>query len=335
MVMRHGPTTQRGDPLPIETHSFRISDLDEARAFCAEFYYDVDLDLLDTARPLALAADIVRLGPVTVGDIQFGADVAIGADLIDAYHVNMPIAGAIGSEHRGAITVASPRRAAVYRPGAGAHAGRWSAECRSLGIRFDRAVLEAELAALLGRPVSGPIRFGASFDTTHGAGLTWSRMINLLRSEVANPHSALRQPLVAERYAQGLLGGLLYAVDHQYADALTADTPPVRPRTVRRAIQVMEADPTHPFTTAELARIAGVSARSLQEGFRRHVGFSPMGYLQHVRLGYARDELRHPVPGRDTVAAIAHAWGFGHLGRFAAAYRERYGESPSATLRGR
>ncbi|WP_203708293.1 AraC family transcriptional regulator [Asanoa iriomotensis] len=332
--MRHRPTTERVDPPP-ETHSFRITDLDEARAFCAEFYYEVHLDLLDQARPLAFEADLARLGAITVGDIRFGADVAIGAEVIDAYHVNLPIAGAIGSEHRGAVTIASPRRAAVFRPGTGASTRRWAADCRSLNIRLDRAVLEAELATLLGRPVRGPIRFGASFDTTRGAGLTWARMVNLLRSEIANPHSALLQPLVAERYTQGLLGGLLFAVDHQYADALTAHAPPARPRTVRRAIQVMEADPTHRFTTAELARIAGVSARALQEGFRRHVGLAPMAYLQQVRMGYARDELRHPMPGRDTVAAIANAWGFGHLGRFAAAYRERYGESPSATLRGR
>jgi AraC-like DNA-binding protein len=335
VVMRHREDTERVGPPPLEAHSFRLTDLDEARALCGEFYYEVDLDLLDRSRPLAFAADLVRLGPVTVGDISFGADVSIGTDVLDAYHVNLPIAGAIGSEHRGAVTVASPRRAAVYRPGAGVHAGRWSANCRTLGIRLDRAALEAELAALLGHPVRGPIRFGASFDTTRGPGLTWARMINLLRSESGNPHSALLQPLIAERYSQGLIGGLLFAVDHQFADALTAHVAPVRPRTVRRAIQVMEADPTHPFTTAELARIAGVSARSLQEGFRRHVGVSPMTYLQQVRMGYARDELRHPVPGRDTVAAIAHAWGFGHLGRFAAAYRERYGESPSATLRGR
>jgi AraC-like DNA-binding protein len=34
-----------------------------------------------------------------------------------------------------------------------------------------------------------------------------------------------------------------------------------------------------------------------------------------------------------TVAAVAHRWGFAHLGRFASAYRCRFGEPPSDTLR--
>jgi AraC-like DNA-binding protein len=34
------------------------------------------------------------------------------------------------------------------------------------------------------------------------------------------------------------------------------------------------------------------------------------------------------------VADAAYRWGFNHLGRFAAAYREKYGVSPSRTVRG-
>jgi AraC-like DNA-binding protein len=35
-----------------------------------------------------------------------------------------------------------------------------------------------------------------------------------------------------------------------------------------------------------------------------------------------------------TVADVAMRWGLMHTGRFAAAYRRTYGESPSETLRG-
>jgi AraC-like DNA-binding protein len=38
-------------------------------------------------------------------------------------------------------------------------------------------------------------------------------------------------------------------------------------------------------------------------------------------------------PSSLTVASVAYRWGFTNPGRFAAAHAQRYGESPSATLR--
>lgn len=77
-----------------------------------------------------------------------------------------------------------------------------------------------------------------------------------------------------------------------------------------------------------------MSLRTLQEAFRSHVGMSPMAYVYDVRLQRAHDQLRVSAPGSTTVSAVAHRWGFVHLGRFARRYRERFGEAPSHTLRG-
>ena len=60
---------------------------------------------------------------------------------------------------------------------------------------------------------------------------------------------------------------------------------------------------------------------------------SPMAYVQEVRLQRVHRQLRAAAPGTTTVTDVAHAWGFVHLGRFARRYRERFGESPSQTLR--
>jgi transcriptional regulator GlxA family with amidase domain len=107
------------------------------------------------------------------------------------------------------------------------------------------------------------------------------------------------------------------------------------PRVIRRVIDAIEDEPDRPFSVADLAAIAGVSVRSLQEGFRRYVGCSPMAYLQSVRLTRAHDALQREDPARITVAAVAHRAGFTHLGRFATAYRARFGATPSETLRRR
>ena len=76
-----------------------------------------------------------------------------------------------------------------------------------------------------------------------------------------------------------------------------------------------------------LVQGVGVSARSLQTGFQRHHGCSPMQFLRTRRLERARQLLTAGSPM--TVSQVAMACGFEHLGRFAAQYRARFGESPA------
>jgi transcriptional regulator GlxA family with amidase domain len=56
-----------------------------------------------------------------------------------------------------------------------------------------------------------------------------------------------------------------------------------------------------------------------------------MSYLRNVRLDHCRRLL---VAGTASVTDVAQQCGFTHLGRFSAAYKERFGELPSHTLTG-
>jgi AraC-like DNA-binding protein len=68
-------------------------------------------------------------------------------------------------------------------------------------------------------------------------------------------------------------------------------------------------------------------------GFRRFRNTTPMGYLRVVRLELARTELIRGGQRALSVAAVANALEFAHLGRFARDYKARFGEPPSRTLR--
>ena len=59
-----------------------------------------------------------------------------------------------------------------------------------------------------------------------------------------------------------------------------------------------------------------------------------MQYLRALRLDVAHRRLREPQ-AHATVATVALDCGFTHLGRFAQAYAQRFGEAPAATMRGR
>ncbi|GAB7036472.1 MULTISPECIES: AraC family transcriptional regulator [Catenuloplanes] len=108
------------------------------------------------------------------------------------------------------------------------------------------------------------------------------------------------------------------------------------PATVRRAIAYLEEHAADATTLADVATAARTGPRGLQAAFRRHLDTTPMAYLRRIRLERAHRDLLAADPAHGaTVGAIARQWGFTHLGRFAAAYRDAYGTSPAETLRTR
>ncbi len=106
------------------------------------------------------------------------------------------------------------------------------------------------------------------------------------------------------------------------------------PAVVRRAAAFIEAHADQPVTLADIAAAAGVTGRALQAAFRRYYDNTPVGYLRQARLERAYTELQNADPATGvTVAAVARRWGWTSPSQFTAAYRRRFGEAPSRTLR--
>lgn len=104
---------------------------------------------------------------------------------------------------------------------------------------------------------------------------------------------------------------------------------------VRRAERFCESDLTIHPTLEQLREAAGVGRTRLWKAFTVIYDMSPTRYLQLLRLNRAREALlSKEVPPR-SVKDIALSYGFAHSGRFAAAYRECFGEFPAQTLAAR
>jgi len=313
--------------------SFASRSIDESSAVVKDLFYAIAMDVRGPAERFAFDLDVVQFGPLTVADLRFGAEISVAIDRMTTYHLDLPQSGHAVTRQAGSEVIGSPERAILYRPDAGPiEAPRISADCRLLSAKIEPAALEAELESLLGHPVRAPLEIARSFDLTTGPGRSLSRLVRLVGAELHDDGGLIHHPLIAGRLWHGILTGLLLAADHPYRDELADEAPPSRPRHVKRAIDVMEADPGRPVTVHDLARVSGVGVRALQEGFHRHVGLTPMAYLRRLRLARAHEELRLASRGEATVASVASRWGFVHLGRFAAAYRRTYGVSPVETL---
>jgi AraC-like DNA-binding protein len=306
---------------------FDSVDGEHAQSVLNRFYHPVS-----TGGDRRLSVEVIQLGPLTVGHLTFAGSGTLTFSEAAAYHVTLPTTGHVRASRDGHEVIVTPATALAFRPGDRIQL-RHEPDSAEIDVRIESWALEAELAALLGHPVDGTIDLPAAFDLTQGPAHSWSRLIRLLHDELEHETSLIHQPLIAEQLCSSVLSGLLLSVPHRYHDELVAPAATGPPRPIRRALDAISDEPEHAFTVGELAAIAGVSIRSLQSGFRRHVGSAPMTHLQQVRLTRAHEALRNGDPAAVTVADIAYRWGFAHLGRFASAYRKRFGESPSETLR--
>jgi len=101
---------------------------------------------------------------------------------------------------------------------------------------------------------------------------------------------------------------------------------------LRRAEEIMRERFAEPLTMVDIANELDVSLRTLQLAFNRAHGRSPRKVLNDVRLRAVHSRLCAP-PENVSIADVAMDCGFTHLGRFTAAYKATFGETPSATLK--
>jgi AraC family ethanolamine operon transcriptional activator len=101
---------------------------------------------------------------------------------------------------------------------------------------------------------------------------------------------------------------------------------------VRRAMAAIDSAATVP-TAGDLARDVGVTDRTLLRTFQETFGVAPKKYLLLRELHAVRRSLRGGSERDATVADVLVRHGIWEFGRFAARYRDQFGELPSETLR--
>lgn len=102
-------------------------------------------------------------------------------------------------------------------------------------------------------------------------------------------------------------------------------------RSVRMALDYMRVSHGEIKDIPSVAKVCGVSMRSLELAFKHVLKTTPSKALLGIRLEAARKRLCDPNE-EASVTEVALDCGFNHLSRFSAAYREKFHELPSQTL---
>ena len=312
---------------------FRTRSPERAIHLCETAFYPHRLSVLGPSNSFGLALRVTQMGPITLGDITYDTDVALSFNEPRAtYHVNVPLKGFVKSQHRGQQLTSTPTLATNYRPDAEVAVTHWPGGSRRLAVSIDQFAVDRALETLVDGPLDSPIAFDSALPLNTGAARDWVRLVLMAHRQLECADSLIRNPLVWDPLVESLIHGLLLVADHPYRQVLAAPAGPGRPAAVRDAMDIIEAGPHLPLTTSALAKRCHVSVRTLQEGFQRHMGMSPMAYLRVARLRRAHRDLRLADPAHTTVTWIAHRWGFTHRGRFADAHQRMYGQTPLQTL---
>ncbi|WP_161601879.1 AraC family transcriptional regulator [Brevibacterium senegalense] len=318
----------------------KSNDLDEARSAVSTTYLENRLTKLD-GRSLCFSLNASESYDVTVGYLTYASEVSLQMPPSgDFYHVNLTTGGSTDAwrDDRQTWQTSTGESGVVLLP---EHQSRvtWSPDAEQVIFRFSRRRLEGFLGSLTGREITRPIEFDLGLDLSGQVGASLFATAMLIVQEYDRLASSDGFTQVVRPMEELVMTQLLFASRHNFTgelvrperDELRGWTTGAIDRRVRAAVDHINANLGEQISLESLARSSGMSIRSLHALFRSELATTPRKYIRDRRLDRVRQELRDDSGG-DSVSSIASRWGFTHHGRFAASYRERFGELPRSTV---
>ncbi|KIC18287.1 AraC-like ligand-binding domain-containing protein [Leisingera sp. ANG-DT] len=309
---------------------FHSRDIDEVRTLVAQKFCDHSLQPAGPSRGTGARHNYVRGQALSLNYLSYGSTVQIDpGELQDFYLVQMPLSGR-ALVANGSTPVASDRHTATVLNPTRDSRMTWHADCRMLLLQIRRSDLHSLAEQAAGLSLREAVVFDTALPVSGGALQGWARQfaacVNATENQAGfGSWSTIQQQVIEEQLILGLLSHQQSNVRHLLASRVSGCS-----SQIRRARDYIHANIGEPLSVPAIAAAADCSIRSLQAGFRKHFGLTPMEYVRDLRLDLARYLMLSRSP-QTPVCSIAYDCGFSHLGRFSQLYRARFGELPSAT----
>jgi AraC-like DNA-binding protein len=271
---------------------------------------------------------------LSVFRMNYGMPVRLrAAPLTDYLAVCVPLRGSMAVRHKGMSFRVDGRRTGFVGTPDDELVMDWDEGLELLVMRVELCELRKLATRMLTAEDAEPerLRFDPLMDSPAATTAVISQA-TLLEQLVEVTGAGAVNPLAEAHLREAVMGTLLLAHDNTWRRLLTTRRTVSAARSrVHQAAELMAARAGDPLSIGHLAKEVGLSSRALYNGFVREFDAAPKRYLTGLRLERAHRELLAAGPGL-RVLDIAHRWGFTNAGRFAAAYRERYGQAPTTTL---
>ena len=205
--------------------------------------------------------------------------------------------------------------------------------CAHFVLKLERRLVEEKLRTVSGCDPGGRLRFEFAL-SDESARRSWIETMRFLCRFYGMPNPLFDRDAVIHRgHAEMVAYTLLRCQRHNYSDILDAGAGRVAtPRCVRIATEYIEENIKTNISLSEISQQAGVTERTLQNGFKRHLGMSPSEFIRSRRLHHIHRELAD-AGKRSNVSQIMWRYGISNPGLWAKYYQQKYGCYPAQTLK--
>lgn len=310
----------------------RVSSPGETQELISKFLWPHRLRITGRSGFVPSSLTGLFLGDAALFKLHYGNSVEVNADGLACDFLVQTTINGLGHIYNGSrksdvrpgvTTVISPNQTLRLITD-----GPWT----RLIARISHAKMARHLSELLDQELHDPLIFDLTMDHDRFYSTTWLQTLNYIMNFYAHNAAAPNFDYIKQHHSNLILSLLLHGHNHNYSELLKSGNLVATPRHVRHARDYIENYCDKPITMADLARETGVSARTLQNGFRRFLDQTPTAYIRSVRLTRIHNALKNAGPD-DSVTGIMLRYGVSNPGRFAQIYRRRYGCLPSETLR--
>jgi AraC-like DNA-binding protein len=310
---------------------FRSCDPEETLGFVTAILAPHEMRL-KSSRPMAARLDCIDLGEAQIVDLQYGTDVWIDPAVIeDNYMIHTAISGSSQLWDGGQHSTIEPGALHVTSPGARLRVNM-TYRCRHLTVRLSKPAFNGYLSRELGVSVGRPLAFDAAGVENGPLPEAWRRLISHIARQAGSMPEIISNGRLQRHYAAMMMEMLLSHYASNYSELIAVPGNETAPWHVQQARAIIHDDFDDTLSIARIATRVGVSVRSLQNGFRRFLGITPVEYIRRHRLEQLHAALVRSEGG-ERITDLMLNCGIVDFGRYAQHYRQRYGCSPSETLR--
>ncbi|VVN04939.1 hypothetical protein PS662_03546 [Pseudomonas fluorescens] len=265
--------------------------------------------------------------------LRYGAEVEVRPrPFTDFVLMQMPLRGRASIECDGLALELEAGQVAVLSPNRQARLV-WHSGCEQLLLKVPRSLLRLMQERLVEEGgLAADFSLPPAYRLDTGQARGWLRLVDDLLEQLG---ASAGEPVHAHwlRHLEESLPLFLLThppkVDGSPMAVVASPAQRHALRQLHKIEDLMRSRLGDPLSLGELAVAAGMSERSLNTLCQRCYGQTPMERLRNLRLEAVRDRLIGRCDVSITEVALEH--GFGHLGRFARYYRERFGELPHQT----